>query len=424
MVTVRYYSQEVTMKVIGIIAEYNPFHNGHRYHIEQAKRQTNADYVVVIMSGNFVQRGTPAVIDKYSRTKMALKNGADLVFELPVVYATASAEAFAFGSVSLLHNLGFIDSICFGCETPDLSLFKQIADLFLQEPDDYKDFLHAYQKQGLSFPVARSKAALSYFASNYKTSSNAIEELLSNPNNILAIEYIKALKQLDSPINPVAILRKNAGYHDIELSGEICSATAIRTAYAEKKNISVLQTFLPKSCYDILDNAKNQTFPIVADDFSSFLYYKLLQTTDFTAYTDISNDFANRLKKIKNYEYSFTDYVDTLKTKDLVYTRICRNLTHILLDLKNIDYKTEPSYLRLLGFKKSASFLLKKGKNSDFSPSIPVITKTADAKSVLSASAYAQFEKDVMTTHLYNHVCFQKYGSVIKNEFTHGPVII
>ena len=413
------------MKVIGIIAEYNPFHNGHRYHIEQAKKQTGADYVVVIMSGNFVQRGTPAIIDKYNRTKMALENGADLVFELPVNYATASAEAFAFGAVSLLHSLGFIDSVCFGCETPDLTLFERIADLFLKEPDDYKQSLYHYQKEGLCFPVARSKAALSYFSSTQNASFlDAIEEILSSPNNILAIEYIKALMQLNSPITPIPVLRKNAGYHDIALSGDICSATAIRTAYAEKRNISALQTFLPKNCCDILENAENKTFPIAANDFSSLLYYKLLQTTDFSAYTDVSSDFANRLKKIKTYEYSFTDYANRLKTKEMVYTRICRNLTHILLDLKHINYKEKPGYLRLLGFKKSASFLLKKGKSSDFSPLVPIITKTADAKSILSASAYAQFEKDVMATHLYNHICYQKYGYVIKNEFTHGPVII
>lgn len=413
------------MKVIGIVAEYNPFHNGHLYHIEQAKKQTGADYVVVILSGNFVQRGTPAIIDKYSRTKMALENGADLIFELPVIYATASAEAFAFGAVSLLHSLGFIDSICFGCETPDLTLFEPIADLFLQEPDDYKDFLYMYQKQGFSFPVARSKAAVSFFASTqYASCLDTIEEILSNPNNILAIEYIKALKQLDSPITPVPILRKNAGYHDIALSGTICSATAIRTAYSEKNKISVLQTFLPKSCYDILEHAENKTFPIDADDFSSLLYYKLLQTTDFSPYTDISIDFANRLEKIKNYEYSFTDYANALKTKDMVYTRICRNLMHILLDLKNINYKIQPGYLRLLGFKKSASHLLKKGKDADFSPIVPVITKTADAKKLLSSSAYAQFEKDVMAAHLYNHICHQKYGFTAKNEYMHGPVIL
>lgn len=413
------------MKVIGIIAEYNPFHNGHRYHIEQAKKQTGADYVVVIMSGNYVQRGTPAIIDKYSRTKMALENGADLVFELPVIYATASAEAFAFGAVSLLHSLGFIDAICFGCETPDFTLFEQIADLFIQEPDEYKKLLRAYQKQGLSFPAARSKAAISYFASTKKSSFlEAIEEILSNPNNILGIEYIKALKQLHSHITPVPILRKGGGYHNTELSGNICSATAIRTAYVEKKNICALQTFLPKSCYVILKNAEHQTFPITENDFSSLLYYKLLQTTDFSDYTDISSDFANRLEKITDYAYSFTDYTNMLKTKDMVYTRICRNLTHILLDLKNINYKLTPGYLRLLGFKKSASFLLKKKKNSDFSSFTPIITKTADAKNILSTFAYTQFEKDVMATHLYNHICYQKYDYLIKNEFTHGPVMI
>lgn len=413
------------MKVIGIIAEYNPFHNGHLYHIKEAKKQTGADYAVVIMSGNFVQRGTPAILDKYSRTQMALENGADLVFELPVIYATASAEAFAFGAISLLDSLKFVDAVCFGCETPNLPLLEQIADLFCFEPDSYKSLLQTYQKQGLSFPSARSKAALSYLSTTKEQfSQEECKSVLSNPNNILAIEYIKALKQLTSPIKPVAIFRKDAGYHDTSLSGEICSATAIRKEYTEKKKVSALYPYLPAICCDILQKQEHKTFPIFADDFSSLLYYKLLQTKDFGAYTDISDNFAKRLEKITNYGLSFTEYADRLKTKDIVYTRICRNLTHILLNLQNIDYKAKPGYLRLLGFNSHASGLLKKGTDGTFSPSVPVITKTADAKHILSADACHMFEKDIAATHLYNHICYEKYAFTPKTEYTHGPVIL
>ena len=209
------------MKVAGIIAEYNPFHNGHAYHIEEVRKKTGADYIIAIMSGNFVQRGGPAIVDKYTRTKMALLGGADLVIELPVVAATASAETFARCGVAILNSIGVVTHLGFGCETDDLELLHALANLFVEEPKEYQELLSSYLKEGLSYPAARAKAAGEYFQkfvadtsiTNRNSTHNVyadgiidntlnIEATLNNPNNILAIEYLKALKQINSTIKP------------------------------------------------------------------------------------------------------------------------------------------------------------------------------------------------------------------------------
>lgn len=215
------------MKVVGIVAEYNPFHNGHRYHIEEARKCTGADFVVVVMSGDFVQRGEPAVIDKYHRTEMALSQGADLVLELPAAFACASAEYFATGAVSLLHALGCVDTLCFGSECGHLDLLEEIADLFIQEPSEYKEYLKTALKSGYSFPAARDEALKEYFAEDLVKTAQ-IASVLSAPNNILGIEYIKALKVLGSSIRPVTITRMGQGYHETTFSDSFCSATALR----------------------------------------------------------------------------------------------------------------------------------------------------------------------------------------------------
>lgn len=408
------------MKTVGIIAEYNPFHNGHRYQIKKAKELTRADFVVVLMSGNFVQRGTPAIVDKYTRTSMALEGGADMVFELPCFYATASAEAFAYGAVSIFHKLGFIDEICFGCETPDLSLLDAIAELLLKEPEEYKKNLSTFQKQGFSYPVARQKALLAYFEQNpiEHVSSAQLTTCIEQPNNILAIAYIQALKALDSSIQPIPIQRTDNGFHNTDIDGTLASATAIRKECLKRKQLQSLKSAVPPYVLTGLHSQQQKTFPITEDDFSSLLYYKLQQETDYTKYADITKDFSNKLQKTFSFHQSFTTLVEQLKTKDLVYTRICRNLLHILLGITKEEPKWEPEYVRLLGFKKSSSSLLKRTE------AISVITKVADARKFLSEDGYAHFQKDIFCSHLYNHICYKKYGYHCKSEYEQGPIIL
>lgn len=221
------------MKVIGIIAEYNPFHNGHAYQIREIKKRTGADYVIAAMSGDFVQRGAPAVIDKYARTKMALSCGIDLVLELPVLWATSSAESFAMASVTMFEKTGCVDGICFGAETDNLPLLSMAADILADEPDAYRDALLSNIKRGLNFPRARASALLHALPESDADTSMAdeLQEALDSPNNILAIEYLKALKRRGSAIVPLLLKREGAGYHDTSISVPCAPQTsAARTA--------------------------------------------------------------------------------------------------------------------------------------------------------------------------------------------------
>lgn len=409
------------MKTVGIIAEYNPFHNGHLYHIREAKRLTKADYVVVIMSGDFVQRGTPAISDKYSRTEMALSCGADLVFELPVQYATSTAELFAHGAVSLLNNLGFIDYLCFGSEYTTLTDYQKLAELLEESPSAYKKLLMDFRKQDFSYPVARSKALHAYF-NNQK--DMGILSFLSQPNTILGIAYMQALLRLNSKISPVIIKRTDKGYHSAQLEHSLASASGIRKAYQQQKSLSLLSDYIPAPAFSVLKKQEKKTFPVEADDFSSLLYYKLSSNPPKEQYPDISTDFWNRIYKSYHYCSSFHQLCDAIKSKNLVYTSVCRNLLHILLDTSVPSKENIPGYLRLLGLKKEASCLLNSGRQASHRPLVPIITKVADAKKLLSAKEYALFEEDIRAAHLYRHICYQKFGFCAKSEYQQGPIIL
>ena len=213
------------MKVVGIIAEYNPFHKGHEYQIRYAREILGADYIVVAMSGDFVQRGAPALMEKHLRAEMALLGGADLILEMPVQTATASAEGFAAGGVSLLDGLGVVDELCFGSECGDTETLMNIAQILIKEPFEYRKLLQQNLRTGMSFPAARSSALIRYMRekatsvhNTFGVSSEHIELILSSPNNILGIEYCKALLRLNSRILPHALLRKGCGYHDTDFS--------------------------------------------------------------------------------------------------------------------------------------------------------------------------------------------------------------
>ncbi|MDR2167605.1 MAG: nucleotidyltransferase family protein, partial [Clostridiales bacterium] len=220
-------------KTCGIIAEYNPFHNGHKFHLEAAKRESSAENIVVVMSGNFVQRGEPAIICKFVRARAALLGGADIVLELPINFATASAEGFARGAVYILEKSGIIDALAFGCENNDLGILSEIANFLVNETEDFKAALRANLRQGKSFPVARA-AALEQFS----------QEVLVAPNNILAIEYLKALRKFNSAIVPFGVARKGVGHHGKELVGSFASASALRREILAG-NVDSLAAFMP-----------------------------------------------------------------------------------------------------------------------------------------------------------------------------------
>ena len=412
------------MKVVGIIAEYNPFHNGHAYQIRRAKELSSADLCIVVMSGNYVQRGVPAVTDKYSRATMALCNGADMVFEIPAIWATASAEYFAYAGITLLDTLGCVDTVCFGCETVDLSLLHTVAEILVNEPDAFCTSLSYYLKKGYAFPKAREAALLSYMKASDMSMKDSPDLLLASPNNILALEYQKALLRRHSDIVPLPIQRTDSGYHSTELTEGFSSASAIRHALLQTAPLSpddrqALLSAVPKASADHL--FADDTTLLSEQDFSSMLYYKLLSEseTGYTRYADVSTDFSNKITNALRYFTDFQDFCDLLKSKDITHTRISRQLLHILLNIRETDYEIGKKcdyipYLRLLGFRKSASPLLSVIRKKS---SLPILTSPAKDPKKLSPDALAIFQKDVFSSNLYYGMTAQKSGCPQKNEY-------
>ena len=402
------------MRVVGLIAEYNPFHNGHQYHIEKAKELANADYAVIVMSGNFVQRGAPAIMPKHLRAESALKCGADLVIELPVCYATGTAEQFAYGSVSLLDKLGCVDAICFGSECGDIDALSDLAKLLSHESDEYKNALQECLRSGLSFPLARQKAIQSLCFDRH------LSQLLEQPNNILGIEYLKALYRLNSKIEPLTIQRMASHYHDMELQEQFSSASALRNIISDG-DFSQLYGQIPSECMPFLEDDYEVRYPIYVNDFSLLLKYKLLNetSTSLVDYADVSEELANRIYNRLNDYVSFEQFCELLKTKEITYTRISRALTHILLGIKKNDYH-EIEYARVLGFRDSASSLLSKLKKSS---SIPSLTKLSKNEK-LSVSARNMLEMDAYTSNLYETVVTEKYSTPFINELQQSIIKI
>ncbi len=399
------------MKVVGIVAEYNPFHKGHAYHIQKAKELTGCDYCIVVMSGNYTQRGVPAMIDKHSRAKMALLNGADLVIELPVRFATSSAEGFATNAVAILNATGVVTELCFGSECGNVEKLSQIAKVLLEEPDEYKEVLKRELKNGHSYPVARNMALQGLDCWDFDSL-----KILSMPNNILGIEYIKALMKTGSKMNPVTVKRRGSNYNDCSLSDLYSSALAIRSSIATTENLENIYSDVPKNVFEIMKDRQNISFPIVPDDFSEMLHYKLLSEKDsgFTQYIDVSSDLSDRIAKnvyqYKNYE----SFCDLLKTKNMTYTRISRCLLHILLDLKVDDTKSAPSYIRILGLNTRAGNLSKALKENC---TLPLISKLADASKQLSDDAFALLKEDVFASNLYDTVLSHKFDSDFVSDY-------
>ncbi|KEZ89712.1 nucleotidyltransferase [Lacrimispora celerecrescens] len=411
---------------VGIIAEYNPFHDGHAYHIKKAKEMTQADYCIVAMSGDFVQRGGPAIYDKYTRTAMALSCGADLVIELPSVFASSSAEDFAACGIALLNNLGVVGSVCFGSECGNVEKLSGIASILATEPPVYTKELRRELKKGATFPQARNRALISCGILNEDEAS-----ILASPNNILGIEYCKALYRQKSPMTPVTISRKGYGYHDTSLAPEgFSSATGIRKAIHENPDILMQMESSLIQVPDPVKQMMSQGFPVFPDDFSALLNTTLLKLDcegiPFEKYADVSEELAARLlRQLPDY-LPFEEKINQLKTKQYTYTRISRALLHIALGVttqqvvlgRNAGYAP---YARILGFKKTSAGLMGEIKKRG---SIPLITKTADARLILSGAAWSMLRQDFYCSHIYQTIVQDNYQIKMKNEFTHSVVIL
>lgn len=441
------------MKVAAVIAEYNPFHTGHQYHLQKTRQLTGADYILVIMSGNFVQRGAPALFNKYTRTRMALLCGADVVIELPTLYATSSAEYFAQGAVSLAHRLGVVDILSFGSESGSLEAFTRTASELLSYESEASLLLRTMLKDGLSYPSAKGKLLPEYTSAHKDT-----ENLFTYPNNILGVEYCKALLSQKSSIVPFTIPRLGTDFHDTDFhnsSAAFLSAAAIRNCVKESciespdkdyvdKTIKKISGYIPSEAYSPFCDAIRTGSFLTEDDLSEMLHYKLLceREKGFSMYLDCTPDLSAKIIKYLPEYTGYTSFCNLLKSKDLTYARISRMLLHILLDIKTPafykDSYGERKYLlpygRLLGFRKSASPLLFALKKNSL---IPLITKLADAKNRFTGNALDFFKDEILYSSIYEAVSASKQNTsclhsssspaqkkTALNEFRQPPVIV
>ncbi|MCL2695119.1 MAG: nucleotidyltransferase family protein [Clostridiales bacterium] len=342
------------MRVVGIVAEYNPLHNGHIYHLEQARRITGASYVVAAMSGNFVQRGEPACTDKFTRAYWALQAGVDLVLEIPSVFANASAERFCEGAVRLLAATGMVTDLAFGCEQDNLNTLYRLAEILADEPPAFKKALAYHLKQGKSFPRARYDAL-----AELGLEPKLLAEL-AKPNNILAIEYLRCIKKFAPHINPVPIRRIGNDYHDENLTGELSSATAIRGAYLAG-NPEVIEA-LPLYVSGAIQF--DSQFPVTANDVGAMMLYKLRTMTadDARLLPDVSEGFEQKLLRAARESWTAETFFEAIKSKRYTLARCKRIGMSALLDI-SVDLQTEMQdaahhYLRVLGLRKSARALI------------------------------------------------------------------
>lgn len=387
-------------KVLGIVGEYNPFHNGHLYHLEQSKKITGSTYTVAIMSGNFTQRGSTSLIDKWSKAEAAIQNGIDLVLELPVLYATSSAENFADGSIKILDSLKVVDYISFGSETSNIDVLDKFADVLYHEPKQYKTLLSHELSKGISYPKARENALMMYLNDIRKYIN-----VLSSPNNILGIEYLKALKKYKSNIQPISIARYESNYNDTRYSGNIASATAIRNI-VKNTGFDILRRLLPTSSYSILiENIKQGHIVPDLSVFEKQIIYNLrkMEISEIAELPDVSEGLEFAIKNTANSCNSIIEFLNIIKSKRYTSTRIQRILLYSLLGITKKDMgiaKKVIPYIRVLGLNNRGKFLISEIAKAN--PKLEIITSVKrfmdnnsnkNLKSIL--------DKDIWATNVY-----------------------
>ncbi len=406
--------------VLGIVAEYNPFHNGHLYHLAASKKRTRAEYTVAIISGNFVQRGNVSIVDKWTKAQMAIACGVDLVIELPVVYSTSSAENFAYGAIKTLNSLNIIDYVSFGSETSDLDILNKFADVLYKEPSEFKSLLNHELSKGISFPKARENALLMYLNDIRKYAN-----ILSSPNNILAIEYLKSLKKLKSPIRPITLQRQGPSYNDINIVDKYASATAIREML-KNKNLVNLQKCVPNTTFRILYESFKKGH--IVQDLSAFdkeILYTLrkMSIKDIKELPDVSEGLENAIKNAANSCNTVNELINIVKSKRYTQTRIQRILVSALLNITKKDLilanKTD-TYIRVLGVNNKGKKLLSAIKAEN--PRLNIVTsvkKFMDSNTNKNISAMLQ--KDFFATDVYT--LGYSYDSWANLDYTHKLVI-
>ena len=394
--------------VLGIIAEYNPFHNGHWYHLLNSKEKTKADYTIAVIGGNFTQRGEPSFLDKWTKAEMALKNGVDLVIELPTIYSTSSAENFAEGAIKILNSLKIVDYISFGAETDNIGKLNSIATILHEEPKEYKLSLDSELKKGLSFPKARENALKKYMSSTKNLDQNLDSNDLSfmaSSNNILAIEYLKALKKYKSKMIPITIKRKDSGHLNSDYTGSISSATSIRNMLKTNNTKNIKNVLTPTSYGILKDELKAGHYVSDISLFEKTIMYKLrtMSLVEIANLPDVYEGLENSIKKAANSCNSVEDFVNIVRSKRYTETRIRRILLYTLLGITKKDMaisKRTTPYIRVLGFNENGKKLISQiSKNN---PNLSVITSTKkfiDSKP--NRNLKTMLDIDINSTNIY-----------------------
>ena len=421
------------MKVTGIIAEYNPFHKGHEYHLQVARKLLHSDYIIVVMSGNFVQRGAPTIIDKYSRAQMALKCGADIVLELPACFSTASAEYFAFGGLAILDRLNVVDDLCFGSESLDDSVessdsgklmqqFNTMADLLSDEPEEFKTILKNCLKQGMSHASAKSEAIRQILGEDYYT-------LIEKSNNILGVEYIRAIKKLNSNIKAVPVARKLSTHKDTQITNGFSSATSIRNSIFNEYDENSLAATVPEAVLNILTDRYLESFPVFRDDFSTIIGEKILNAENPGQLTEIfavSEDLANRIFRLRNEFRTFNQFRELVNSKNMNKATVGRALMHIALGIKADDmkkmYNSENlNAVKVLGFRDEAKALLSEIKKKG---NIKLVTKLADYIPDPDGDGADMIVQTTKADMLYRMICMNKFDVKLPTSYEEEIIII
>ena len=365
------------MNIMAVICEYNPFHKGHEYQLKTHREKYSADGVICLMSGSFVQRGAPAVKNKWERAKDAILNGADLVLELPVVYSSQSAKRFSFGAVSLLDALGCVDFLSFGSESGDLDEIKKCAKIVFS--DEFEAKVKEEMKTGISYPAARSKVLEKHFPTLQK-------DLLSSPNNILALEYVNALSVLNSKITPVTLKR----------NFEFESASKIR------------------------EKMKDSEFEYSKDALDQMVSYHMRRETSesLAKIADVAEGLGNRFVKFSKTTYGADELSEAVKTKRYTKTRIDRIIINSLLGITDSDTELSPQYAKVLAFNDKGTQIIKEIRKKS---KIPVITKVADAAKTNDDAFSRMLEKDILATDIYALLTKEKKLGL---DFTTSPIYV
>jgi predicted nucleotidyltransferase len=407
------------MRAVGLVTEYNPFHNGHLHHLRESLRVAGADASVAVMSGHFLQRGEPAMVDKWVRTEMALAAGIDLVFELPFAFACNSAPHFAMGAVQTLDALGVVDSLCFGSEAGDLTQLNKVATVLVERQEEIESLTAARLRDGVNYPAARSEVLVGLLP-------EVPAELLSSPNNILGIEYLKALYSTNSRIQPYTIKRLGAGYHDTDVKAQVASATGIRRMIAAGEEI---ESLLPQPCRKVLGEALRTGRSLDTVRLFVALQSQMLQESKTLNEIYLVDDGLDRRLELAALKAgSFDELVSGIKSRQWTLTRVQRILMYVLLQVKAVEMKafiqTGPLYLRLLGSSERGRKILARARRRK---KLPIIADPARATNTLrkfyrNRSAYQQLAEemlrlDLRATRIYGLLQGERSGEYLNQDY-------